>query len=291
MSEFRQGGAEIATYIERVGDPGAVANRGRVYCKDVAAVTNLFFQDSAGTVFNIGGPASIDTLNESYNGPAGGGAGRTITADAGAVVINGAADANNVLELTTNVGGTGNALAITHPGAADAINISLSSSLTAQALVVTESAAVRTTPMVNLTRNSTATGTVLNITNSGSSNSIAINHASIGGDAINVQLTGASLTGQAVVVTEDAVARTLPMMQFTRDAAAVGDVIQITNAGSGFSLDVVSGNVRIASGTALGVGGAATLGLVGAAGPAATAQNEWLRLDSQNGTRFVALWA
>ena len=46
---------------ERAIDPGFVANRGRLYTKDVSAITELFYQDSAGNVRQLtptGGPAS-----------------------------------------------------------------------------------------------------------------------------------------------------------------------------------------------------------------------------------------
>jgi hypothetical protein len=45
---------------ERVGDPGAVANRGRIYTKDVSTVTELFYQASDGTVTQLT-PASGGT--------------------------------------------------------------------------------------------------------------------------------------------------------------------------------------------------------------------------------------
>lgn len=44
--------AEV-TLQERVGDPGAVVNTGHVYTKDVGTVSELFYQDSAGSVTQI----------------------------------------------------------------------------------------------------------------------------------------------------------------------------------------------------------------------------------------------
>lgn len=44
--------------VERVADPAAVANEGKVYTKDVAGVTELFYRDSAGNVRQLTPPAS-----------------------------------------------------------------------------------------------------------------------------------------------------------------------------------------------------------------------------------------
>ena len=62
------------------------ANKGWLYVKDDAATTKLFFEDSAGTVTDILASASGNTLNAAYD-QGGGGAGRSITADTGAVAI------------------------------------------------------------------------------------------------------------------------------------------------------------------------------------------------------------
>lgn len=51
------------------------------------------------------------------------------------------------------------------------------------------------------------------------------------------------------------------------------------------------GPVDINAPIALGAGGAATLGLTGATGPAATAQNEWVQIEVNGNTRFLAAWA
>lgn len=40
----------VLSLVERVGDPAAVANRGHVYTKDVAGVTQLFYRADDGTV-------------------------------------------------------------------------------------------------------------------------------------------------------------------------------------------------------------------------------------------------
>lgn len=135
-----------------------------------------------------------------------------------------------------------------------------------------------------------ATGRVLYLDGNGSGNSLQIDHTS-DADAIGISLDGTGTTGQALVVTETNVARTTSMVSLTRAASATGDVLEITNAGSGFSIDVVSGQVRFQTAQALGGGASATLGTIGGSGPTAAAQNEWIRIDSQNGTRFVPAWA
>lgn len=50
MTEFA---IDVATFAERVSDPGATANTGKFYSKDVSGVTHEFFQASDGTVFQL----------------------------------------------------------------------------------------------------------------------------------------------------------------------------------------------------------------------------------------------
>jgi len=68
-----------------------------------------------------GGGGGGNTLNGAYD-QGGAGAGRTITADADAVVINGASDANAVLEIG-KPGGTGDGIVVTQSGSGRAINV------------------------------------------------------------------------------------------------------------------------------------------------------------------------
>lgn len=49
--------------------------------------------------------------------------------------------------------------------------------------------------------------------------------------------------------------------------------------------------IRVDAAVALGGGAGATLGTIGGAGPAGTAQVEWLEVHTQNGKRFAALFA
>lgn len=49
--------------------------------------------------------------------------------------------------------------------------------------------------------------------------------------------------------------------------------------------------IRVDAAVALGGGAAPTLGTIGGSGPAASAQNEWLEIHTQNGKRFVPVWA
>jgi len=64
--------------------------------------------------------------------------------------------------------------------------------------------------------------------------------------------------------------------------------VTITNS---YSLWVDAGGVRLDTAVALGGGAAPTFGTIGGTGPAAAAQNEWIRIDTQNGVRFVPAWA
>jgi hypothetical protein len=86
------------------------AGNGWVWIRDDAPAV-LMFTDDVGTDFVLNAAVVGNTLNAAYN-QGGAGAGRTITADAGAVVINNAvAGVTNTLELTRTVG-TGAALSI-----------------------------------------------------------------------------------------------------------------------------------------------------------------------------------
>jgi hypothetical protein len=46
---------DAVRYVEQAADPGATANSGKVYTKDVSSVTELFYQDSGGTVTQLTG--------------------------------------------------------------------------------------------------------------------------------------------------------------------------------------------------------------------------------------------
>lgn len=66
---------ESATYDkfaipERASDPGAVADVGNLYTKDVAGTTELFYQDSAGTVRQLtpGGSTDADAIHDNVAG-------------------------------------------------------------------------------------------------------------------------------------------------------------------------------------------------------------------------------
>jgi len=55
MAEFP---IDVAVFPEQVGDPVAAANRGKVYTKDVAGVTQFFYEASDGTVTQLTPAAS-----------------------------------------------------------------------------------------------------------------------------------------------------------------------------------------------------------------------------------------
>lgn len=102
-----------AEFGELGADPAAVADRVVVYAKDDGGVSQLFARSDDGTVHQLT-PAGGNTLDEAYD-QGGAGAGRTITADSGAVVVNNSvADATHALELNrTGATGSGSALRIT----------------------------------------------------------------------------------------------------------------------------------------------------------------------------------
>ena len=106
--------------FEEAGPPATGATEGAIFVSDGTAglvQNNLYYRvASSGVNLDLSTGAMNNTLDGAYD-EGGAGAGRTITADAGAVVVNNAvADATNTLELTRTVG-TGGALAI-GPGAA-----------------------------------------------------------------------------------------------------------------------------------------------------------------------------
>ncbi len=252
MSNFRNAGAEILEVIERVGDPAAVANRAFLYAKDVAGVTNVFTRLSDGSIVNISA-GSVVTLDGAYDG-GGAGLGRTITADAGAVAINGnAADNNNVLEVTKNPAASqvGSALSVTQGANATSAAINVQNAGSAQGLFINvngavaaadgirivETAFARSGQLLDLVRDAAALGNVVNIDNDGGGNAIDINHAG-GSDALNISLDGADVNGQAIQLAETAVARVTAMVSIIRDAAATGDAINIDNNGAGNAIDM-----------------------------------------------------
>jgi hypothetical protein len=76
------------------------ADNGWLYVKDDATTTKLYFEDSTGTVTDILASASGNTLNAAYD-QGGNGAGRTITADTGAVALTNT-DADTAFLMTIN---------------------------------------------------------------------------------------------------------------------------------------------------------------------------------------------
>lgn len=156
--------------------------------------------------FDVGGGGN-NTLDRAYD-QGGAGAGRAIDAANGAVTItSSAADGNNILELGKTPAGS-------QPGS-----------------------------LISGTNNATCTGDMVLLNNDGSGNATSILQGGAGA-AISVSLDGASTASQAIVVTETAVARTTPMVDITRNAAATGHALLITNPGSGDSINVASGISR-----------------------------------------------
>ncbi|KKM25808.1 hypothetical protein LCGC14_1591210, partial [marine sediment metagenome] len=266
MSEFRLGGAEQLRVLESAVAPAAVANQNQIYALDVSGVTQPFVRNTAG-IARLGN----DTLGKSYNG-LGAGDGRTITASDGAVVINltsgvvgnqalvltetAVARTTPMMQLTRDAAvvaagahvisidnnGAGNSIDIAHAGDSNALAIILDGAgFLSEAINISESAVARTTPMVDLTRDGAVVDPaahVVLIDNSATLNNALHIIQTGGGNAINIAIDGAALTGQALVVTETAVIRSTAMMQMTRTSVATGVMMNLVNAGSGNCLDI-----------------------------------------------------
>lgn len=149
--------------------------------------------------------------------------------------------------------GDGDTFNVTHNGPGNALTIVLAGSNTAaQAISLGETAIARTLPMMKLTRDLAAVSTgahVIEVDNNGGGHSVLATVGG-GGHAIHTQLDGASTISQAFVAVETAVARTTPMMELTRNAAASGTVINIVNAGSGAAIVWDAGQMFAPDGSA-----------------------------------------
>ena len=64
--DVSSGDAQQVRFIELAGDPTNVANKGFIYTKDDTAVTQLFFIDSAGTVYQLT-PTAHDFAGAEHN--------------------------------------------------------------------------------------------------------------------------------------------------------------------------------------------------------------------------------
>jgi len=85
--------------LAEIAAPTGLPNEGHIYAKDDGGDTELFYQDAAGNEVQItqdGSTLGANTLNQAYD-QGGAGAGRVITTDAGAVVMD--ASGNDALEL------------------------------------------------------------------------------------------------------------------------------------------------------------------------------------------------
>ena len=69
MSFFRRAGSNLLRIIERVGDPGAEANRALIYGKDDTGVTQVFAQVSDGNVYQLTPPPSGGSVVNDPWGP------------------------------------------------------------------------------------------------------------------------------------------------------------------------------------------------------------------------------
>jgi hypothetical protein len=72
--------------FEQTSNPAPAVDKGFLYTKDISGTTGLFYMDSAGSLSRLDGYGGGNTLDQAYD-EGGAGAGRTITADSGAVEI------------------------------------------------------------------------------------------------------------------------------------------------------------------------------------------------------------
>ncbi len=116
-------GNELRYSAEQSGDPSVGTNQGATYTKDVSGVTELFFNSDGGAVQITSGGAvngSGGSLDDAYNN------GRTITVDAGAVVLNMTQTTGTMLDLRPGAG-------ITATGAITSIQADYRTNLTGAA--------------------------------------------------------------------------------------------------------------------------------------------------------------
>jgi len=116
------------SFVERATDPGAVANDGHLYVKEVAGATQLFYRSDSGTVYQVTGVAAATvTLQSAYDG------GNTISTNAlgNSVSLSHTSGVGSTpllnVSKTPIVGGNGDALSVTRgaTGTGNAITISV----------------------------------------------------------------------------------------------------------------------------------------------------------------------
>jgi hypothetical protein len=150
-------------------------------------------------------------------------------------------------------------LPIQQTNIADAVSLVISADVAgAQAVVLAETAFDHASPMLQVTRDALASGHACAITNNGLGHGIDLNHNG-NADALNVFLAGAGTGAQAAFISETAVARAVPLIQITRNAAVVAaaaHVIDIDNNGTQNSAINIA---QAGSGPAINVTEAATI--------------------------------
>lgn len=260
---------------ERVGDPGATANRGKAYTKDVATITELFYQDSAGNVVQITSGGSVlataspggATTQIQFNnaGVLDGDARLTFNDATGELAFTGAViDLDPTGDFTVDIG-SGQTMRWRMGGG----NISN--------FVV---------------QNASGTQSYFRIGGAGATaTEIHLGNTNVASPRTNIQLPDAN-----------AIAFTVER------GAGGGDFINVDTGGTpsvdfGNALDnpayifLGSGTMRLDGdinfvnlGVALGGGVAPTLGTIGGGGPATAAQDSWLAVKIGNVTSFLAVW-
>lgn len=157
----------------------------------------------------------------------------TVASSAAMVVLSRNANATGrLLDLTNN--GSGNAIYLIQNGSADALAILLSAS--ARAIGIGESVACSASMLYLQRTQTSSSGAVVDIGNDGTGNSVSIVHSGAA-DAISVSLDS-NTSAQALVITDNAIARTSNLIQITSNANSTGDAVLVTQSGSGDGITI-----------------------------------------------------
>ncbi len=236
---------ELFFVIRTNPDPSGTAKIFGIYESHIRADENIleFNKDPATSglyevaVFGsglAGPPGSGNTLDQAYD-QGGAGAGRTITADTGAVQIDGsnqlAVDINQAgdfgcLELDKSSGGGGNVLNIVNAGFGDCIRVTTSAG--GKGLVIIHNGF---SAGAAITQNGSSIGLSVVKTHTGSSNCVFISNSGTG-NGIEIDQNGA---GVGLLIDQDGIATALKIEQATN---SIGLDVDKTGTGAGACIDV-----------------------------------------------------
>lgn len=219
------------------------ANSGRIYVKDSTGTTVLAFKDSAGTETILGAAGAKNTLDQSYD-QGGVGAGRTINATDGAVIIQSTdADTTNILEINKSPSGgaAGAGVSVTMGANATGAGISFANSgsgndlLGSGGLWSITKAGLGTFPALNGV--TTLNGTSGNLAIGAGTNTLAIDTSSwdisssgaMSGFSTLSLTDDISLANGKAVKSSTTTAQTMKLQGYDVDNTTYRDVLTITN--------------------------------------------------------------